>query len=145
MALSATPWVQANVVDPFTQKIKERQNAAEEEKKDDDNLLQKIKDAGVAGIVSYAVVQLIFWAASIPVVLIGFWGLAGHFPDFSNDEDKAKLGAEAFAYVNIVRVTVPAQIGLALSATPWVQANLVDKFANSNKNDDEQNEDGEWQ
>jgi len=154
LALSATPWVQSNVIDRFvhakdTESGKANEGMAPQvfttttttenyqlviEKEEDplkeekDSLLQKIKDAGVAGFVSYGVVQLVFWAASIPVVLFGFLAVAGHLPDFSNDDDKAKLGAEAFAYVNLVRVTVPAQIGVALSATPWVQSNLIDRF-----------------
>ena len=52
----------------------------------------------------------------------------GHFPDFSDQEDVAKLGAGAFAFVNVARFAVPLRIGLALSTTPWVQSNLVDKF-----------------
>jgi len=39
-----------------------------------------------------------------------------------------KLGAEAFAFVNVARFAVPLRIGLALGTTPWVQANIVDKF-----------------
>ena len=41
----------------------------------------------------------------------------------------AKLGAEAFAFVNVARFAVPLRIGLALSTVPWVQANIVDRFA----------------
>ena len=40
----------------------------------------------------------------------------------------AKLGAEAFAFVNFARFAVPLRIGLALSTTPWIQENIVDKF-----------------
>ena len=49
-------------------------------------------------------------------------------PDFGNPDDMAKLGAEAFAFVNVARFAVPLRIGLALGTTPWVQANIVDKF-----------------
>lgn len=49
-------------------------------------------------------------------------------PDFSNQDDLAKLGAEAFAFVNVARFAIPLRIGLALSTTPWVQDNIVDKF-----------------
>ena len=41
---------------------------------------------------------------------------------------QAKLGAEAFAFVNVARFAVPLRIGLALGTTPWVQSNIVDKF-----------------
>ena len=43
-------------------------------------------------------------------------------------QDLAKLGAEAFAFVNVARFAVPLRIGLALGTTPWVQSNIVDKF-----------------
>ena len=49
-------------------------------------------------------------------------------PDFNDSDDLAKLGAEAFAFVNVARFAVPLRIGLALGTTPWVQENIVDKF-----------------
>jgi len=54
-----------------------------------------------------------------------------HWPDFSNSEDMQKLGAEAFAFVNFARFAVPLRIGLALSTTPWIQKNIVDRFQES--------------
>ena len=53
--------------------------------------------------------------------------VTGHWPDFSNQDDLAKLGAEAFAFVNVARFAIPLRIGLALSTTPWVRSNIVDK------------------
>ena len=44
------------------------------------------------------------------------------------DDDMAKLGAEAFAFVNVARFAVPLRIGLALSTTPWVRDNVVQKI-----------------
>jgi guanyl-specific ribonuclease Sa len=91
-------------------------------------LLQQVKDAGIAGVISYAAWEIGFWAVSIPVVMFGYYEFAGHWPDLSNTEDVAKLSAEAFAFVNFARFAVPLRIGLALSTTPWIQANIVDKF-----------------
>ena len=54
--------------------------------------------------------------------------MTGHWPDYSNQEDLAKLGAEAFAFVNVARFAIPLRIGLALSTTPWVRDNVVDKI-----------------
>ena len=64
-------------------------------------LLQRIKDAGVAGAVSYAAWELAFWAASVPVCLVAYYQLTGHWPDFSNQDDMAKLGAEALSLIHI--------------------------------------------
>lgn len=113
-------------------------NIAEEEEKElsqTEQLLKKIKEAGTAGVISYALWELGFWALSVPVCVFGYYQLVGHWPDFSNPEDTAKLGGEAFAFVNFARFAVPLRIGLALSTTPWIQENIVDKFGN--KEDEE--------
>ena len=57
----------------------------------------------------------------MPVCIFGYQAATGHWPDFQNQDDLAKLGAEAFAFVNVARFAVPLRIGLALSTTPWVQ------------------------
>jgi hypothetical protein len=93
-------------------------------------LMKQVKDAGVAGIISYALWELGFWAVSVPVVIFGYVSLTGHMPDINNKEDMAKLGAEAFAFVNFARFAVPLRIGLALSTTGWIQQNVVDRFNN---------------
>lgn len=91
-------------------------------------LLKKIKESGTAGVISYALWELGFWALSVPVCIYAYYKLVGHMPDFSNQEDIAKLGGEAFAFVNFARFAVPLRIGLALSTTPWIQENIVDSF-----------------
>ena len=100
----------------------------EEELSESKKLLQQVKDAGIAGIISYIFWEWAFWGVSIPVCIFGYYEVTGHWPDLSNAEDQAKLGAEAFAFVNVARFAVPLRIGLALSTTPWVQSNIVDKF-----------------
>merc|ERR1712113_74199 len=110
------------------EKTAEAKPAAEEEMSESKALMQKVKDAGVAGIISYIFWEWAFWGVSVPVALFGFREVTGYWPDFSNQDDLAKLGAEAFAFVNVARFAVPLRIGLALGTTPWVQANVVDKF-----------------
>jgi len=91
-------------------------------------LLRQVKAAGVAGSISYASWEVAFWAASVPVCLVAYHQATGQWPDLSDNEDKAYLGAEAFAFVNLARFVVPVRISLALATTPWVQANVVDRF-----------------
>jgi hypothetical protein len=100
----------------------------EEELSETKKLMKQVKDAGVAGIISYALWEFGFWALSVPVVFFGYRQVTGHWPDISNKEDVGKLGAEAFAFVNFARFAVPLRIGLALSTTPWIQGNIVDRF-----------------
>ena len=62
--------------------------------------------------------------------------VTGHWPDYSNQEDLAKLGAEAFAFVNVARFAIPLRIGLALSTTPWVRDNVVQNIPFLKKKDE---------
>jgi hypothetical protein len=100
----------------------------EEEMSKTQKMMQQVKDAGVAGIISFASWEFLFWFISVPVCIFGYVQVTGHMPDFSNGEDMSKLGAEAFAFVNFARFAVPLRIGLALSTTPWIQENIVDRF-----------------
>ncbi len=95
---------------------------------DEKGMMQKVKDAGIAGVISYVFWEWAFWGISIPVCVFGYYEVTGHWPDLSNQDDLAKLGAEAFAFVNVARFAVPLRIGLALGTTPWVQSNIVDRF-----------------
>mmetsp|Transcript_8210 Transcript_8210/g.12366 ORF Transcript_8210/g.12366 Transcript_8210/m.12366 type:complete len:229 (+) Transcript_8210:108-794(+) len=100
----------------------------EEELSQTEKLLKQVRESGTAGVISYALWELAFWAISVPVCIFGYYELVGHMPDFSNAEDLSKLGGEAFAFVNFARFAVPLRIGLALSTTPWIQENIVDNF-----------------
>jgi len=102
----------------------------EEELSETKKLLKQVKEAGTAGIISYALWELAFWALSVPVCVFAYYELVGHMPDLTNKEDLEKLGGEAFAFVNFARFAVPLRIGLALSTTSWIQGNVVDKYFN---------------
>jgi len=108
--------------------VEQNDKHTEEELSETQKLMKQVKEAGTAGVISYALWELGFWALSVPVVLFGYVSVTGHFPDLSDKEDIAKLGAEAFAFVNFARFAVPLRIGLALSTTPWIQDNIVDRF-----------------
>jgi hypothetical protein len=97
-------------------------------------LMQQVKDAGIAGVISYALWEFGFWTISVPVCIAAYRQVTGHWPDFTNSDDLSKLGAEAFAFVNVARFAVPLRIGLALGTTPWIQKNVVDRFSKKNDN-----------
>lgn len=96
-------------------------------------LMEQIKEAGLAGIISYGFWEVAFWSASVPVVLVSYHQLTGHWPDLSDKQEVAKLSAQAFVYVNFSRLAVPLRIGLALSTTPWVQRHVVNRFLHKKK------------
>ncbi|KAL7446089.1 hypothetical protein ACHAXM_010107 [Skeletonema potamos] len=107
-------------------------NTAEKVDEPKPNLIQKVKDAGVAGAISYAFWELGFWSISIPICVVGYNKFTGHWPDLSNSEDMKQLGGEIFAFVNVARLAVPLRIGLALSTVPWVDENIVQRFKKVN-------------
>lgn len=100
----------------------------EEELSETKKLLKKVKQAGTAGAISYALWELAFWGVSVPVCVVGYRELTGHWPDFTNSEDMQKVGAEAFAFVNFARLAVPFRVATALATAPWVDENVVKKF-----------------
>ena len=105
------------------------ENEEEEEEEDETkSLLKKVKDAGIAGVISYALWEFGFWTISVPVCIVAYRQVTGHWPDFSDSQDLQQLGAEAFAFVNLARFAVPLRIGLALGTTPFIQKNIVDRF-----------------
>jgi hypothetical protein len=95
------------------------------------SLLTKIKNAGTAGAISYALWEAVFWGLSIPICLFSYRQVTGHWPNWQDGEDVRKVGLEAFAFVNIARLAVPIRIGLALSTIPWVEQNIVNRFNRS--------------
>lgn len=112
----------------------------EKEQTETQKLMQQVKDAGLAGVISYALWELGFWAVSVPVCIGAYYELTGHLPDFSNAEDMQKLGAEAFAFVNFARFAVPLRIGLALSTTPWIEENIVEVYFKKHAKDESVND-----
>ena len=126
-----------------TEQPQQQMHEKEESSSEAQNLLGQIKEAGTAGLISYALWELGFWAVSVPVCSFAFYQATGHWPDFADKEDLAKLGAEAFAFVNIARFAVPLRIGLALGTTPWIKANIVDKYLGGGEDDEDDEDDGD--
>ena len=115
-------------------------DAEQEQLSDTKKMMQQVKDAGLAGVISYALWEIAFWAVSVPVCVFGYREVTGHWPDFHNAEDMQKLGAEAFAFVNFARFAVPLRIGLALSTTPWMEENVVEVYFKKHDENDAPNE-----
>lgn len=100
-------------------------------------VMRPIREAGVAGAVSLFLWEAAFWMLSVPLCAVGYHQTTGSWPDWSDAEDVAKVGAEAFAFANIARFALPVRVGLAVSTTPWVRDNLVDRFFPDKTNNDE--------
>ena len=129
-AVSSRSNMPASPVEPeqLNRIMKDDECDVPEEKNELQKMLDQVKDAGVAGSISLFLWELAFWAISIPVAIVGYTQVTGSFPDFSNQDDLAKVGAEAFAFANVARLALPARIALAVATIPWVQENIVDRF-----------------
>jgi len=49
----------------------------EEELSETQKLMQQVKDAGVAGVISYALWEFAFWALAVPVCVFGYREVTG--------------------------------------------------------------------
>ena len=52
-------------------------SAPKEELQESKQLMVKVKEAGIAGVISYAVWECAFWGASVPVCIITHRGIHG--------------------------------------------------------------------
>ena len=62
-----------------------------------ENLMEKIKCAGRAGIISYILWEWAFWIGAGGVAAFTYYTATGSWPDLSNPEDQGKVAASAFA------------------------------------------------
>ena len=64
----------------FALRAAEPRMAEKEEVQDKDNMMQQVKDAGVAGIISYVFWEWAFWGVSVPVCIFGYREARKHGP-----------------------------------------------------------------
>uniref|UniRef100_A0A7S0ALT8 Uncharacterized protein n=1 Tax=Pyrodinium bahamense TaxID=73915 RepID=A0A7S0ALT8_9DINO len=100
----------------------------EECEAEENNPLNKIKSLGLAGTISYALWESAFWIIGGGGAFAAYVWSNGHLPDFSNQEEMAKVGGGAFVFINGARLIVPVRIGLAISTAPWIEENIVKKW-----------------
>jgi hypothetical protein len=56
----------------------EVKNEEEEELTETEKLMKQVKASGTAGVVSYALWELAFWAFSVPVCILGYHQVTGY-------------------------------------------------------------------
>ena len=95
------------------------------------NSIENIKDAGTAGIVSYAITEGGFWLISIPLSIYGASISTGSVPDLSTQNGISIVGGYSLGLLTFARFLVPLRIALALAITPWVKENIIYKLNNT--------------
>ena len=97
--------------------------------KDKKGFMQQIKEMGPAGLISFTL-----WGGSIRniylvVSVLLFQQATGAWPNFRSAADWAKITAEWWVIINIMRPFEPVRFALAMSTAPWVDKHIVKRFA----------------
>ena len=93
-----------------------------------ENLMARVKATGIAGLISYAAWEFVFWAVSAPTAVVMYHQTTGEWPNFNNPESTAKVSAVIFGFLNFARALVPVRIGLTLATVPLVDKYVVKPF-----------------
>jgi len=88
--------------------------------------MKDVKSFGVAGTVSYVIIELAFWAIAAPLAFTWYKVADGTWLDLSDPVDKAKLFGAGAVFINVVRLFVPLRLAAALALAPVV-AKFIDK------------------
>ena len=77
--------------------------------------MTKIKSAGTAGIVSYALTEGAFWVISIPLAYSAVFLSTGSFPDTATPDGKMAVTGFSVTFLTFARLVVPLRIAFALA------------------------------
>eukprot|EP00286_Rhodomonas_abbreviata_P012684 CAMPEP_0181323114 /NCGR_PEP_ID=MMETSP1101-20121128/19601_1 /TAXON_ID=46948 /ORGANISM="Rhodomonas abbreviata, Strain Caron Lab Isolate" /LENGTH=214 /DNA_ID=CAMNT_0023431097 /DNA_START=13 /DNA_END=657 /DNA_ORIENTATION=+ len=103
-----------------------------------ENMMTKVKKAGIAGLISYAAWEFVFWTVSAPAAIIAYHSTTGEWPSFSNPESTAKVSAVIFGFLNVARALVPLRIGVTLATVPLVDKYIVKPLGIGKDKDEEE-------
>jgi hypothetical protein len=107
----------------------DRTVATEETKKSG---FAQVKEFGTAGVASYVLVELAFWAIALPAAIAWYRVAEGTWLDFDDPADKAKLLGAGAVFINGVRFFVPFRLAAALALAPVVRRTFFDEAAEEN-------------
>ena len=102
----------------------ESPKASEETSNEDSSKLTyaKIKSFGVAGVLSYVLTEVAFWALAIPAAIFSYHETTGAW--LSIETDRVQLIGIAAGFITAVRFFVPLRMGAAFALIPLVQKAL---------------------
>ncbi|KAM3570627.1 hypothetical protein VYU27_007321 [Nannochloropsis oceanica] len=88
-------------------------------------LREKLKDFGLAGVVSYIASEVLFWFISLPVGIFAFHQSTGEWLDLSTSEGQGKVAAFSAGFLTFARVALPLRAAVALALTPALDKYVV--------------------
>ena len=89
----------------------------------------QVKEFGTAGVASYVLVELLFWAVALPAAIAWYRVAEGTWLDLDDPADKAKLLGAGAVFINGVRFFVPFRLAAALALAPVVRRTFFDADA----------------
>ena len=119
---------------PLPQTFDEWRQWTSEAREDPNRVLQLVKDAGVAGAISYTVVELTFFSIALPLGYVGWHASTGEWlqPLLLIQEDgyegKARLLGLLLSYIVLLKTLFPLRLGSTLLLTPRT-ARLLDRLS----------------
>ena len=87
-----------------------------------------IKSYGVAGVLSYVLTEVVFWALALPTAIFSYHETTGTW--LSIETDRVQLIGIALGFVTAVRFFVPLRMGAAFALIPFVQKIIDGSKAN---------------
>lgn len=121
---AAAPPPSADDSTDFPQTVAEWQQWTAKAKADPTIALQLVKDAGVAGAISYTAVELTFFAIALPIGYFAWHASTGEWlqPLLLVQEDgyegKARLLGLILSYIVLLKTLFPLRLGSTLLLTP---------------------------
>lgn len=100
--------------------------------------MEKVKAAGVSGIISYVGTEVVFWAFSLPLVISAYHSSTGEWLSISNAVDRGHIFALSATFITAIRLAVPLRLGVAVALTPWVEEKITKRYLISSDDDDNQ-------
>jgi len=97
----------------------------------------QVKEFGTAGVASYVLVELLFWAVALPAAIAWYRVAEGTWLDLDDPADKAKLLGAGAVFINGVRFFVPFRLAAALALAPVVRRTFYDADADADADADE--------
>mmetsp|Transcript_42135 Transcript_42135/g.132248 ORF Transcript_42135/g.132248 Transcript_42135/m.132248 type:complete len:343 (+) Transcript_42135:44-1072(+) len=130
LSLRATPAVSMGEADASLMELARRrdfQSFVVQARDEPSSVLQLVKDAGVAGAISYTAVELTFFAVALPVGYVAWHASTGEWLQpmlllrGDDVEGKARLLGLLLSYVVLLKTLFPVRLGSTLLLTPYTQ------------------------
>jgi hypothetical protein len=105
----------------------------EEESEGGMKTMDRIKSAGVSGIIAYVATELGFWAVYPALILL--YNSGAHAADVGSTAEviadpnaAAKFVGFSAAFITVARFAVPLRVGMAFALIPFVEKNITKRF-----------------